>query len=135
MLESEVLILVRLVHAALLRDVHRAISSSSYVVVETDRDTARCLYASRVVLHDELVRGHVVGEASIAAEDVVPEEIATVVLVHRRSNLMPATVELRDKWIKLIFIVAEQICRWPGLHPFYFLYGQIRLLFSSCDVI
>ena len=81
MLESEVLILVMLVHAALLRDVHGAISSSSHVVVEADRDTARRLYTGCWMLHDELIRRHVVGEASVACKDVVPEDIATTVIL------------------------------------------------------
>ena len=83
MLESEVLILVMLVQAASLREVHGAIGSSSHVVVEADRDTARCLCGGRWMLHEELVRRNVVGVAPIACKDVVPEDIdTTVTLVH-----------------------------------------------------
>ena len=46
MLKSEVLVLVLIMHAALLRDMHRAIGSFSTLAqdaIEVDRDTARRL--------------------------------------------------------------------------------------------
>ena len=77
------------------------------------------------MLYDELIRGHVVGEATVASKDVVSKNIATLLLVHR-CDVMLDMVKLRGKWIKLVFIVAEKICRWPSLHPLNFLCRLLR---------